>query len=169
MKLRNSSLSSLCSLVKKHPHFNYRLIVVQIVFGKLASQDNILRKEATSTLFELLAHPDQTLLDFKIELLRELNKVVKTKSHLHMEANLLDCLVLHLIIVDEEKAQAITESTQKSQQLHEQMNKLRKKGKLKEYKEIKQEMLNEVKQADAIGVDLTKSSTHNNEIIKEIL
>jgi len=26
-----------------------------------------------------------------------------------------------------------------------------------------------VKQADAIGVDLTKSSTHNNEIIKEIL
>jgi hypothetical protein len=92
-----------------------------------------------------LAHPDQTLLDFKIEMLRELNKVVKTKSHLHMEANLLDCLVLHLIIVDEEKAQAITESTQKSQQLHEQMNKLRKKGKLKEYKEIKQEMLNEVK------------------------
>ena len=86
-----------------------------------------------------------------------------------MEPNLLDCLVLHLIIVDEEKAQAITESTQKSQQLHEQMNKLRKKGKLKEYKEIKQEMLNEVKQADAIGVDLTKSSTHNNEIIKEIL
>jgi len=30
-------------------------------------------------------------------------------------------------------------------------------------------MLNEVKQADAIGVDLTKSSKHNNEIIKEIL
>ena len=119
MKLRNSSISSLCSLVKKHPHFNYRLIVVQIVFGKLASQDNIPRKEATSTLFELLAHPDQTLLDFKIEMLRELNKVVKTKPHLHMEANLLDCLVLHLIIVDEEKAQAITESTQKSQQLHE--------------------------------------------------
>lgn len=49
------------------------------------------------------------------------------------------------------------------------MNKLRKKGKLKEYKEIKQEMLAEVKQADAIGVDLGKSSKHNNEIIKEIL
>lgn len=49
------------------------------------------------------------------------------------------------------------------------MNKLRKKGKLKEYKEIKQEMLSEVKQADAIGVDLSKSSGYNNEIIKEIL
>lgn len=49
------------------------------------------------------------------------------------------------------------------------MNKLRKKGKFKLYKEIKMEMLNEVKAADAIGVDLTKSSEHNNAIIKEIL
>lgn len=108
-------------------------------------------------------------MDFKIEILRELNKVIKTKQHEHMEPNLLDCLVLHMIVVDEEKAQAIAESTQKSSQLHDQMAKLRKKGKLKEYKEIKQEMLAEVKQADAIGVDLTKSSSHNNEIIKEIL
>ena len=56
---------------------------------------------------------------------------------------MLDCLVLHLIIVDEDKAKAISESTLKSQQLHDQMNKLRKKGKLKAYKEIKQEMLAE--------------------------
>ena len=49
------------------------------------------------------------------------------------------------------------------------MNKLRKKGKLKEYKEIKQELLESVKQSDALGVDLSKSSGHNNEIIKEIL
>ena len=49
------------------------------------------------------------------------------------------------------------------------MTKLRKKGKLKEYKEIKKEMLNEVHQADAIGVDLSKSSNFNNNIIKEIL
>lgn len=49
------------------------------------------------------------------------------------------------------------------------MNKLRKKGKLKEYKEMKQELLAEVKQADAIGVDLSKASTYNNDIIKEIL
>jgi len=46
-------------------------------------------------------------LDFKIEVLRELNRVLKSKPHEHMEATLLDCLVLHLIIVDEEKAQAI--------------------------------------------------------------
>lgn len=34
---------------------------------------------------------------------------------------------------------------------------------------MKQEMLAEVKQADAIGVDLSKAGTYNNEIIKEIL
>ena len=49
------------------------------------------------------------------------------------------------------------------------MNKLRKKGKLKAYKEIKQEMLAEVKAADALGVDLSKAGGHNNEIIKVIL
>eukprot|EP00355_Strombidium_rassoulzadegani_P003147 CAMPEP_0168614820 /NCGR_PEP_ID=MMETSP0449_2-20121227/4181_1 /TAXON_ID=1082188 /ORGANISM="Strombidium rassoulzadegani, Strain ras09" /LENGTH=285 /DNA_ID=CAMNT_0008655531 /DNA_START=895 /DNA_END=1752 /DNA_ORIENTATION=- len=49
------------------------------------------------------------------------------------------------------------------------MNKLRKKGKLKLYKEIKQEMLSEVRQADALGVDLTKASSYNNLVIKEIL
>jgi hypothetical protein len=49
------------------------------------------------------------------------------------------------------------------------MNKLRKKGKLKEYKEMKQELLQEVAQTSAIGVDLNKSGVHNNEIIKEVL
>jgi len=96
-------------------------------------------------IINLLAHYDQGLLDFKVEILKELNNVVKTKSHEHMEPHLLDCLVLHTIVVDEEKAKAIAESAQRSQELHDRMNKLRKKGKLKEYKEIKLEMLNEVK------------------------
>jgi len=65
-------------------------------------------------LFDLLKHTDQSLLEFKVEVLRELNKVLKSKPHMHMEPTLLDCLVLHLIIVDEQKAQAISESTMKS-------------------------------------------------------
>lgn len=131
-------------MLKKHPHFNFRLNILQSIMPKLASQDVILRREVTSTLFELLAHPDQSLLDFKVTILKELNKVIKSKPHEHMEPTLLDCLVLHLIIVDEQKAAAIQESSMKSQQLHDQMNKLRRKGKLKEYKEIKQELLAEV-------------------------
>lgn len=62
----------------------------------------------TDVLFVVLKHEDQTLLDFKIDVLKELNVVLKNKSHQHMQENLLECLVLHLIVVDEEKAQAIT-------------------------------------------------------------
>lgn len=61
----------------------------------------------TQLLFDLLAHQDQGLLDFKVDVLKQLNKVIKTRPHHLMDPNLLDCLVLHLIIVDEEKAKAI--------------------------------------------------------------
>jgi hypothetical protein len=46
-----------------------------------------------------------------VDILKELNKVIKVKPHDHMDPKLLDCLVLHLIIVDEEKAKAISEAT----------------------------------------------------------
>lgn len=131
VKLRASSITSFCSLIKRHPHFNYRLNILQTILPKLASQDGPIRKEVTQVLFDLLAHEDQQILDFKVDILRELNKVIKSKSHEFMEHNLLDCLVLHLIIVDEEKAKAIADSTHKSSQLHDQLHKLRKKGKLK--------------------------------------
>jgi hypothetical protein len=49
------------------------------------------------------------------------------------------------------------------------MDKLRKKGKLADYKQIKQELLREMGEVDAIGVDLGKSSKLNNLMIKEIL
>ena len=62
----------------------------------------------TDTLFFLLKHEDQGLLDFKIDVLKELNVVLRDKSHVHMQENLLECLVLHLIVVDEERAQAIS-------------------------------------------------------------
>jgi len=113
-------------------------------------------------LYNILGHLDQTLLDFKVDTLKELSKVLKTKPHDLMESNLLDCLVIHLILVDEQKARAVSESATKSKELHERMNKLRRKGKLKEYKEMKQELLSEIKAADAIGIDLSKTSEHNN-------
>ena len=46
---------------------------------------------------------------------------------------------------------------------------MRKKGKFTDYKEMKQELLKELKESDAIGVDLGKSAKVNNLIIKEIL
>ena len=86
-----------------------------------------------------------------------------------MDPHLLDCLVLHEIMIDEVKAKAVDASSKKSQQLHDQLTKLRKKGKYKEYRELKQQLLGELKESDALGVDLAKVSTKNNAIIKETL
>ena len=55
-----------------------------------------------------------------------------------MDPNLLDCLVSHKIIVDEAKAKIIDESSKKAEQLKEQLDKLRKKGKYSDYREMKQ-------------------------------
>ena len=110
VKMRALSIECFCDLLEKHPHFNYRLNILQSVMPRLASQDAKQRKRVTQLIVNLLAHYDQGLLDFKIEILKELNKTVKTKSHEHMEPTLLDCLVLHTIVVDEEKAKAIAES-----------------------------------------------------------
>ena len=85
--------------------------ILQTVLPLLGSKEVVIRKEVTRTLFDLLAHTDQSLLDFKVDILKELNKVIKSCPHEHMEPNLLDCLMLHLIIVDEKKAQAIQDST----------------------------------------------------------
>lgn len=53
--------------------------------------------------------------------------------------------------------------------MHDQLQKLRKKGKYKEYKEMRDNLVGELKETDAIGVDLEKVSKTNNEIIKETL
>jgi len=84
---------------------------------RLASGDTIERKRVTDLVVYLLGHYDQGLLEFKVDILKELNNVVKTKNHQNMEPNLLDCLVLHTIIVDEDKAKAIAESATRSKDL----------------------------------------------------
>ena len=87
---------------------------------------------------ELLRRDDNSLLDFKIDILKEIGKVIKQKPHEYMDPHLLDCLVLHEIMIDEAKAKAVDASSKKSQQLHDQLTKLQKKGKYKEYRELKQ-------------------------------
>lgn len=110
-KLRDASVSSYCKLLMRHPHFNFRLNILQTIIPNLASHNIGPRKEVTETIFELLSSTDQSLLDFKCDILKELNEVIKTRSHDKMDPKLLDCLVLHLIVVDEDKARAISAST----------------------------------------------------------
>ena len=94
-KLRELSIFSFCKLLKRHPHFNFRLNILQSIIVKLSTNELALRNEVTSTIFELLKSDDNTLLDFKLEVLKELAKVIKQKQHNKMDPNLLDCLVTH--------------------------------------------------------------------------
>jgi len=86
---------------------------------KIADFDSSVRKLVTTTIAQALHIEDNGLLNFKLELLKELHKVIKKVNHNHVEPWLLDCLVLHEIMVDETKAKAIDESTKKSSQLHD--------------------------------------------------
>ena len=67
----------------------------------------MIREQCTQTVFELLSSEDNTMLDFKVEILRELSKTIKSRDHSQMSPALLDCLVSHKIIVDEAKAKMI--------------------------------------------------------------
>lgn len=168
-KLKVKSMQCFCRLLERHPHFNFRMNILQTVMQRVAYQEVETRKLCSGVIKGILRKDDNGLLEFKLDILKELHKVLKSKPHEHMEPNLLDCLVLHEIMVDEGKARAIDESTKKSQQLHDQLTKLRKKGKYQEYREMKQTLLGELKETDAIGIDIGKVSQMNNEIIKETL
>ncbi len=86
-----------------------------------------------------------------------------------MDPNLLDCLVSHKIIVDEEKAKMIDQSSKKAEQMKQQLDKLRKKGKYSDYRDMKHQLIKELKESDAIGLDLGSASKYNNNLIKEVL
>ncbi len=46
---------------------------------------------------------------------------------------------------------------------------MRKKGKFSDYRQMKQQLIKELKEADAIGLDLGQTSKYNNLLIKEVL
>ncbi len=80
---------------------------------RLSTKDILIRNECTEALFSIIKSDDNTLLDFKIEALKELSKTIKSKEHSMMDPTLLECLVSHKIIVDESKAKSIDDSAKK--------------------------------------------------------
>lgn len=85
-----------------------------MVVAKLANKDRRIRDDCTNTISVLLRKDDDGLLPFKLDILKELHKVLKTKDHSLLSSSLLDSLVLNDIMVDETKARAIDESSKKS-------------------------------------------------------
>jgi hypothetical protein len=113
-RLRILAIDCFCKLIERHPHFNYRLNIMQTLVSRLVAKDLRIRKAATKTIKELLKRDDNQLLDFKLEILKEILKVTKTKPHKYFDPNLLDCLVLNEIMVDEGKAKAVEVSNKKT-------------------------------------------------------
>jgi nucleolar complex protein 3 len=114
IRLREASIKSFCLLLERHPHFNYRINILQTIASRLSMKDRVIRDICTQTIIGLLRKDDDGLLDFKLDILKEIHKVLRTKEHEHMSPSLLDSLVMHDIIVDETKARAIDESSKKS-------------------------------------------------------
>lgn len=110
-RLKHLSVSCFCKLLDRHPHFNYRLNILQIIAQKLASGDLTIKKQVTLTFKQTLRKDDQNLLEFKLDMLRELHKVIKAKDHNLFDPSILDCLSLHDVVVDESKAKLIDDAT----------------------------------------------------------
>jgi len=73
------------------------------------------RGAATRSIKRLLRADNNNLLSFKLDILKQLQNTLKSRPHTHMDPTLLNCLVLHEILVDEGKAKAVDASTKKSQ------------------------------------------------------
>lgn len=110
-RLKHLSVFSFCRLLERHPNFNYRLNILQIVASKLASQDLEIRRACTLAFKNILRKDDNNILEFKLDTLKEMHKVIKQKPHNLFDQSLLDSLSLHEIMVDESKAKAIDDAT----------------------------------------------------------
>jgi nucleolar complex protein 3 len=106
-RLKLLSAQCFCRLFERHPHFNYRVNILQMICSKLSTQAKEIRRVCTSAIKGLLRKDDNQLLEFKLDILKELHKSIKAKAHNLFDPTLLDCLVLHEIMVDEGKARAV--------------------------------------------------------------
>lgn len=65
-------------LLTRHPNFNFRINIMHAVVNQLSSSDVELRQSATKTVKSMIRKDDNGLVDFKLEIVKELHKVVKS-------------------------------------------------------------------------------------------
>jgi len=76
-KLEEVSIECLCKILLRHPHFNFRLNILTVILPKLVSKNLAIRKMATNTLFSILRAGDSSLLEFKLDIIKEFAKILK--------------------------------------------------------------------------------------------
>ena len=57
-RLKVASITSFCSLLERHPHFNYRVNILQTIVSKLSSQHDQMRRICSTTVKGLLRKDD---------------------------------------------------------------------------------------------------------------
>ena len=70
--LRLKSVECYAKLLERHPHFNYRLNILQLLVTKLANQEEAVRGVATRSIKKLLRMENNSLLEFKLQILKEI-------------------------------------------------------------------------------------------------
>ena len=118
-RLRQLAVQCFSRLIERHPNFNFRVNIMQAIVFQISSKDLVVRQMATKTVKSLLRREDNGLLEFKLDIVKELHKNIKAQAHIRFDPSLLDCLVLHEIIVDEGKAKAVDASSKKSALIHD--------------------------------------------------
>jgi len=92
---------------------------MQAVVFQISSKDLLVRQISTKTVKNLLRREDNGLLEFKLSVIKEIHKNIKQQAHSRFDPSLLDCLVLHEIMVDEGKAKAVDASSKKKALIHD--------------------------------------------------
>lgn len=167
IKIEAFEIYALC--VSKLSHFNYIKNIVKILAGKLASKVPEINRISTKAIFDLLSNKQTHTQELKLFAIEELAKQLKSKPHILFQSHILECLGLHNIIIRKEDIAYLNEETMKIEQLKKEVRKKFRKGKFNEAREQKMEMIKDLKETDAIGVDVEKTSNLNNKIIMAIL
>lgn len=107
--------------------------------------------------------------ELKLTAIEEIAKQLQTRPHILFQPHILECLGLHNIIIKKEDALMLSVETQNIEKLKKEVKKKFRKGKFNEAREQKLEIIKELKETDASGLDLEKSSNLNNKIIMAIL
>ena len=150
-------------------HFNYIKNIIKIICARLSSKSPQINKLCTKAVFDLMEHKANHTQELKLFAVQELSKQLKTRPHILFQPNILECLGLHNIIIKKEDALMMSEETQNIEKLKKEVRKKFRKGKFKDARDQKVEIIKELKEADAIGLDIEKTSGLNNKVIMEIL
>eukprot|EP00826_Nyctotherus_ovalis_P032784 TRINITY_DN2639_c0_g2_i1.p1 TRINITY_DN2639_c0_g2~~TRINITY_DN2639_c0_g2_i1.p1 ORF type:complete len:538 (+),score=170.92 TRINITY_DN2639_c0_g2_i1:93-1706(+) len=164
--IKETAFDCFCRMVENIPYMNYMKPIVLLVVSKLASRSAAMRQrsmEAIKDLFSNLEH-SANMLDLKLQAVKAIGKLVKSKSHKSFDRKMLVLFQEHQLVIPKGEAQA--KSNAKVEELRLAIKK--KKGR-KEVRELQRILLKELKEASSMTANLSQIRRYNTEILREVL